>query len=75
MFINFGGLDRVIDPDRKPLQFYLFGTREDVQAAINQLHALRFSDRVRWSPPMPVPGSTWQYVSLMERDRSTEAAE
>ncbi|MBD2328999.1 hypothetical protein [Alkalinema sp. FACHB-956] len=72
MVINFNGVDRVIDPDRKPLQFYLFGTREEVQSTINQLHVLRFSDRVRWSPPVPVVGSDWQYVSMMERDRSAE---
>ncbi|MGI0493272.1 hypothetical protein ACN4EG_15925 [Alkalinema pantanalense CENA528] len=70
MFIGFDGSDRVTDPERRPFRFYLFGTREEVQSAINQLHALRFSDRVRWSPPMPVPGSDWQYVSMMERDRS-----
>ncbi|OUC16714.1 MAG: hypothetical protein B0A82_00365 [Alkalinema sp. CACIAM 70d] len=75
MTINFGGGDRPIDDARKPLQFYLFGTREEVQAAINQLHALRFSDRVRWSRPMPVSGSDWQYVSMMERDRTSEASE
>lgn len=69
MFIGFGDSDRVIDPEYKPFRFYLFGTREEVQAAINQLHVLRFSDRVRWSPPMPVPGSDWQYVSMMERDQ------
>ncbi|MGI0494747.1 hypothetical protein ACN4EG_23420 [Alkalinema pantanalense CENA528] len=69
MFISFDGLDRAIEDDRRPLQFYLLGTREEVQATINQLYVLRFSDRVRWSPPVPVPGSDWQYVSRMERDR------
>ncbi|OUC13228.1 MAG: hypothetical protein B0A82_18220 [Alkalinema sp. CACIAM 70d] len=72
MFIGFDNSDRVSDAERKPFRFYLFGTREEVQSAINQLHVLRFSDRVRWSPPMPVPGSDWQYVSMMERDRATE---
>ncbi|MGI0491962.1 hypothetical protein ACN4EG_09125 [Alkalinema pantanalense CENA528] len=72
MFMNFGDSDRVNDAERQPFRFYLFGTRKEVQAAINQLHALRFSDRIRWSPPMPVPGSTWQYVSMMERDRALE---
>ncbi|MGI0493523.1 hypothetical protein ACN4EG_17205 [Alkalinema pantanalense CENA528] len=70
MFISFGESDRVGESDRRPFRFYLFGTREEVQSAINQLHVLRFSDRVRWSPPMPVPGSDWQYVSMMERDRA-----
>ncbi|OUC13053.1 MAG: hypothetical protein B0A82_19390 [Alkalinema sp. CACIAM 70d] len=72
MFISFGDSDRVTDAERRLFRFYLFGTREEVQSAINQLHVLRFSDRVRWSPPMPVPGSDWQYVSLMERDRALE---
>ncbi|MBD2329158.1 hypothetical protein [Alkalinema sp. FACHB-956] len=72
MVINFGGLDRAIEDDRKPLQFYLVGTREEVQSTINQLYVLRFSDRVRWSPPVPVPGSEWKYVSKMERDRAVE---
>ncbi|OUC15412.1 MAG: hypothetical protein B0A82_06660 [Alkalinema sp. CACIAM 70d] len=69
MFIGFDNSDRVTDSERRPLQFYLFGTREDVQSAINQLHVVRFSDRVRWSVPVPVPGSDWQYVSMMQRDR------
>ncbi|OUC13094.1 MAG: hypothetical protein B0A82_18990 [Alkalinema sp. CACIAM 70d] len=72
MVINFGNPDRVIDLEQKPLQFYLFGTRAEVQAAINQLHSLRFSDRIRWSIPVPVPGSDWQYFSLMQRERSTQ---
>ncbi|OUC15811.1 MAG: hypothetical protein B0A82_04950 [Alkalinema sp. CACIAM 70d] len=70
MFVGFINSDHVGDSERRPFRFYLFGTREEVQAAINQLHSLRFSDRVRWSPPMPVPGSDWQYVSMMERDRA-----
>ncbi|MBD2329427.1 hypothetical protein [Alkalinema sp. FACHB-956] len=70
MTINFGGTHRPIDDAQKNLQFYLLGTREEVQATINQLHALRFSDRVRWSRPMPVSGSDWQYISMMERDHS-----
>ncbi|OUC13211.1 MAG: hypothetical protein B0A82_18115 [Alkalinema sp. CACIAM 70d] len=72
MFIGFDHADRASESDRRPFRFYLFGTREEVQSAINQLHVLRFSDRVRWSSPMPVPGSDWQYVSMMERDRATE---
>ncbi|MBD2327240.1 hypothetical protein [Alkalinema sp. FACHB-956] len=72
MFIGFDDSDRAIDPEQKPLQFYLLGTREEVQSAINQLHVLRFSDRVRWSPPIPVLGSDWKYISMMERDRATE---
>ncbi|MGI0491502.1 hypothetical protein ACN4EG_06800 [Alkalinema pantanalense CENA528] len=70
MFTGFVNPDRVSDGERRPLQFYLLGTREDVQAAINQLHSLRFSDRVRWSPPIPVLGSDWKYISMMERDRA-----
>ena len=73
MFIGFDDLDRVIEDGRQPLQFYLLGTRKEVQAAIDQLHALRFSDRVLWSRPVPVPGSTWKHVSLMERDRSRDS--
>ncbi|MGI0493899.1 hypothetical protein ACN4EG_19120 [Alkalinema pantanalense CENA528] len=68
-FVNF---DRASESDRRPFRFYLFGTREEVQSAINQLHVLRFSDRIRWSSPMPVPGSDWQYVSMMERDQGLE---
>ncbi|MBD2325476.1 hypothetical protein [Alkalinema sp. FACHB-956] len=70
MVINFAELDRVIEDDRKPLHVYLLGTQQDVQSTINQLYVLRFSDRVRWSPPVPVPGSSWRYVSVMERDRA-----
>ncbi|MGI0492144.1 hypothetical protein ACN4EG_10045 [Alkalinema pantanalense CENA528] len=72
MFIGFDSSDRVTDSQRRPLQFYLFGTREDVQSAINQLHVVHFSDRIRWSVPVPVPGSDWQYVSIMQRDRAAE---
>ncbi|MGI0495278.1 hypothetical protein ACN4EG_26155, partial [Alkalinema pantanalense CENA528] len=72
MVINFGNSDRAIDLEHKPLQFYLVGTREEVQATINQLHVLRFSDRIRWSVPVPVSGSNWQYVSIMQRDRAAE---
>ncbi|MBD2330114.1 hypothetical protein [Alkalinema sp. FACHB-956] len=72
MFIGFDNSDRVSDAERKPLQFYLLGTREEVQSAINQLHVLRFSDRVRWSPPIPVLGSDWKYISMMEREQATE---
>ncbi|MBD2328899.1 hypothetical protein [Alkalinema sp. FACHB-956] len=70
MFVSFDNLDRAIEDDRKPLKFYLLGTREDVQSTINQLQVLRFSERIRWSPPVPVPSSDWQYVSVMERDRA-----
>ncbi|MBD2325854.1 hypothetical protein [Alkalinema sp. FACHB-956] len=72
MFIGFDDLDRAIEDSRKPLQFYLLGTREEVQSTINQLQVLRFSERIRWSPPVPVPGSDWQYVSKMQRDRALE---
>ncbi|MBD2326278.1 hypothetical protein [Alkalinema sp. FACHB-956] len=72
MVINFGNSDRAIDPEFKPLQFYLVGTREEVHATINQLHVLRFSDRIRWGVPVPVPGSDWQYVSIMQRDRASQ---
>ncbi|MGI0494620.1 hypothetical protein ACN4EG_22775 [Alkalinema pantanalense CENA528] len=68
----FLGSDRVSDAERRPFRFYLFGTHKEVQSAINQLHTLRFFDRIRWSPPMPVPSSDWQYVSMIERDRATE---
>ncbi|OUC12534.1 MAG: hypothetical protein B0A82_21810 [Alkalinema sp. CACIAM 70d] len=80
MVINFGNSDHAIDPESKPLQFYLVGTREEVQTTINQLHVLRFSDsatqrlrhRIRWSVPIPVPSSDWQYVSIMQRDQALE---
>ncbi|MGI0493962.1 hypothetical protein ACN4EG_19440 [Alkalinema pantanalense CENA528] len=73
MFIGFVGGDRPensIDDGRRPLQFYLLGTREEIQSTINQLQVLRFCERIRWSPPIPVLGSDWKYISMMERDRN-----
>ncbi|OUC15728.1 MAG: hypothetical protein B0A82_05275 [Alkalinema sp. CACIAM 70d] len=72
MFIGFDGTDRPenpIDDSRRPLQFYLVGTREEIQSTINQLQVVRFCERIRWSPPIPVLGSDWKYISMMERDR------
>ncbi|MGI0490171.1 hypothetical protein ACN4EG_00050 [Alkalinema pantanalense CENA528] len=73
MFIGFDEVDRVINDDRQPLQFYLLGSRREVQAAIDQLHVLRFSDRVLWSRPVPVPRSEWKYVSRMQRQQPTDS--
>ena len=72
MFIGFDNSDRPIDNTRKPFQIYLLGTREEIQSTINQLQVLRFCERIRWSPPIPVLGSDWKYISMMERDRATE---
>ncbi len=75
MFIGFGGTDRPetsIDDSRRPFQIYLLGTREEIQSTINQLQVVRFCERIRWSPPIPVLGSDWKYISMMERDRALE---
>ncbi|MBD2329290.1 hypothetical protein [Alkalinema sp. FACHB-956] len=75
MFTGFGGSDRPetsIDDSRRPFQIYLLGTREEIQTTINQLQVVRFCERIRWSPPIPVLGSDWKYISMMERDRVTE---
>ncbi|MBD2328818.1 hypothetical protein [Alkalinema sp. FACHB-956] len=72
MFIGMSDHDRPIDDARRPLQFYLLGTREEIQATINQLQVLHFCERIRWSPPIPVLGSDWKYISMMERDRILE---
>ncbi|MBD2328499.1 hypothetical protein [Alkalinema sp. FACHB-956] len=72
MFTGFDGSDRAIDDSRRPFQIYLLGTREEIQSTINQLQVVRFCERIRWSPPIPVLGSDWKYISMMERDRAAE---
>ncbi|MBD2327775.1 hypothetical protein [Alkalinema sp. FACHB-956] len=61
--------DRRLDsPTPKELDIHLIGHRELVESTINQLHALRFSDRIRWSIPTPIPNSNGKYISILHRE-------
>ncbi|MBD2328774.1 hypothetical protein [Alkalinema sp. FACHB-956] len=59
--------DFSIERFRPYIRLQLFGTKETVQAFIDQLHAIGMIDRIYWGRPTPVPGTEGEWVSILNR--------
>jgi hypothetical protein len=47
---------------------WIFGNRDQVIHTINEFYVKRIAtDRVKFSPIMPVPGSNGKYMAVLER--------
>jgi hypothetical protein len=42
-------------PGREPLRHILVGSRDGVEQAVHQLHALTYAEQFQWSQPILVP--------------------
>ncbi|MBD0269601.1 MAG: hypothetical protein ICV77_15065 [Cyanobacteria bacterium Co-bin8] len=42
-------------PGREPLRHILVGSRDGVEQAVQQLHALTYAEQFQWSQPIIVP--------------------
>ena len=42
-------------PGREPLRHILVGSRDGVEQAVHQLHALTYAEQFQWSQPLIVP--------------------
>ena len=42
-------------PGREPLRHILIGSRDGVEQAVHQLHALTYAEQFQWSQPIVIP--------------------
>ncbi|MGI0493092.1 hypothetical protein ACN4EG_15015 [Alkalinema pantanalense CENA528] len=67
-FTGFSDDRRTDSPAKKQMQIHLIGHRDLIESTINQFHALRYCDRIRWSIPTRIPDSHEQYISILHRE-------
>ena len=56
-------------PDHRPMRLLAIGHPDDVDSAVNELHARQFADVYAWSQPIPsrYPGEVIRYMTRYYR--------
>ena len=56
-------------PDHRPMRVLVIGHLDDVNSAVNELHARQFADVYGWSQPIPsrYPGEVMRYMTRYYR--------
>ena len=56
-------------PDHRPMRLLAIGHLDDVNSAVNELHARQFADVYGWSQPIPsrYPGEIIRYMTRYYR--------